>query len=286
MFRSFIYLNCDTVGLPIKEYQANSIKNAVEFYPFADSNFGSDRAKLLGFDNRQDAQEEDDYQYDSLKSDIPFFAEGGRGDQLLDRSVFRDSSTKDRFAASKLPNKVRPKSVWPYRGFDPKLVDKFTVISLAGVCSEIISYGNAEGGFADLSQLKQLFYNAELELSEREMDNRIKYAISFGIAQLKLNLGVLDDLVKIMERDGSVTECCLAIEQSMNMHGITGAEYEQKRKEQITNDVGLFERIIFFRDTSTSNQSLINLEGDDPFYIAGALAFSFFIWASNGGLTL
>lgn len=28
------------------------------------------------------------------------------------------------------------------------------------------------------------------------------------------------------------------------------------------------------------------LTGDDPLYVAGALAFSFFVWASNGGLSL
>ena len=203
----------------------------------------------------------------------------------MERSVFRDPATKDRFATSKLPEKDKPKSVWPYRGFDPKLVDKFTVISLAGVCSEIISYGNAEGGFVDLSQLKQLFNNAEMELSEREIDNRIKFAISFGIAQLKINLGVLDDLIKVMEAGGSVSQCCLAIEQSMNIPGGSVSEYECERKIQISKDIGLLERLLL-NTSSKEYRKIINLEGDDPFYIAGALAFAFFVWASNGGLTL
>ena len=272
--------------MPIKKYQANAIKNAVEFYPLADPDIGANRASLLGFDKPSNTDEGDNYEVYNNNPDIPFFGEGGRGDQLLERSVFRDpSKKKDRFAMSKLPEEDKPTKVWPYRGYNMELIDKLTVISLAGVCSEILAYGNAEGGYADISQLRQLFNSAETELTEKEMENRVKYAISFGIAQLKLNLGVLDDLIKEMERDGSVADCCLTIEKSMNMNGFQISEYEEERKKLIDNEINMFERTFLLR-SSQQKQQLLNLSGDDPFYVALAIAGLFFVWASNGGLSL
>jgi len=275
------------LGMPIKSYQANAIRNAVEFYPLANQNAGTEMASLLGFDAQKvnvDNVMEDDSIYENAP-DVPFFAEGGRGDQLLERSVFRDP--KDRFSMSKLPTKDEPKSVWPFRGFDMELIDKLAVISLAGVCSEILAYGNAEGGFADLSQLRQFFNSAQGDLSEKEMENRVKYSISFGISQLKLNLGVLDDLVEAMERDLSVADCCYVIEKSKNMGVISVGEYEIQRREKLKGETNFFERIIFNTGQFEEGEGLgLRLQGDDPFYIAIGLASIFFVWASNGGLSL
>lgn len=278
--------------MPVKGYQANAIKNAVEFFPLADADVGINRARMLGFDKQSNNEYDEviDSSYTGVTpiNDKPFFAEGGRGDELLQKSVFHDpKGLDDEFL--KLPTEDEPTSVWPYRGFDSQTLDALTVISLAGVCSEILSYGNAEGGYADLSQLKQLFLNAESgKLSEKEMENRVKYAIGFGISQLRLNMGVLDDLAEVMTRDGSVAECIVTIESSENLRGMSVAEYGEGRQERLANDVGLFEKVLLgiFGENKKKQKQILDLQGDDPFYVALAAASIFFIWASSGGLSL
>jgi len=119
------------------------------------------------------------------------------------------------------------------------------------------------------------------------MENRVKYSISFGISQLKLNLGVLDDLVEAMERDLSVADCCYVIEKSRNMGVISVGEYEIQRREKLKSEISFFEKIIFNTGQFNEGEGLgMRLEGDDPFYIAIGLASIFFVWASNGGLSL
>ena len=71
----------------------------------------------------------------------------------------------------------------------------------------------------------------------------------------------------------------------MNMNGFQISEYEEERKKLIDNEINMFERTFLLR-SSQQKQQLLNLSGDDPFYVALAIAGLFFVWASNGGLSL
>jgi hypothetical protein len=294
------YLIGHLVGLPIRKYTANAVKNAVEFYPLSDKDKGRSYASLLGFDKLREGFAEEE---PITVSEAPFFSKEGRGGLLLDtQSVFRDSKNYTNNEFSKVPSQNEPSNAWPYRGFDEATLDQLTVVSVAGVCAEILAFGNAEGGVADLSQLRQLFLSSDKEMTERDVDNRIRFALGYTMSQLRRHLGALDALAAAMGRDASIEECVLAIETCDNVSGqdVLG-DYERKRREAFrTQSVNWVERIFLGgdRNVDTDEKGLVEgkgggyrkekfrLTGDDPLYGAIAVSVSFIVWASSGGLSL
>jgi hypothetical protein len=181
-------------------------------------------------------------------------------------------------------------------------LDQLAVISVAGVCAEILALGNAEGGVADMDQLRQIFASAESEISSREADNRIRFALGYTISQLRRHLGVLDEVASVMERGGSLAECILAMEECKHISGATlMGDYELRRRQDFrSNKAGWFERV-FLGDEKTIDtdrdrlvegkgggyrREKFQLTGDDPLYAALAVSLAFLAWASAGGLSL
>jgi hypothetical protein len=311
------FLIAHLLGFPIRDYQANAVKNAVEFYPMRDEDRGREKASLMGFDsknrnrNRQDEASEgkrveEYYPEEYMDPNTPFFAEGGRGDAMLAQSVFRDGSDNSTSTKYDKYLKLAPrddvKKSWPYRGFDHATLDQLAAVSVAGVCSEIIAFGNAEGGYADLAQLRVLFAGAEPGLNDKDMDNRVRYAIGYAMGQLRRHLGALDDLVDAMDSGASVEECVLVIEACENVSGATvSGNYEKIRRGKIQNEgVGFVESLLLGggKNADVQDNSVIEgkgggdrkegfqLTGDDPLYAALGAALLFFVFASTGGLSL
>jgi hypothetical protein len=309
------FLIAHLLGFPIKNYQANAVKNAVEFYPLKDNDVGREKASLLGFDNRKSIDElREDYDYDSQyfpednmdyqgDANRPYFSEGGKGEgAVVTQSVFRNAKNYTDNPFLKVSQADDVSKSWPYRGFDHETLDQLAVVSVAGVCSEILAFGNAEGGYADLAQLRALFSAAEPELTEKEMENRIRFALGFAMGQLRRHLGALDALVDAMEDDKSVADCVYALETCENVSGATiMGSYEKIRKEKIQIEgASMFERFLLGggKNADTEDNSVIEgkgggdrtekfqLTGDDPLYAALAAAVLFFLWASAGGLSL
>lgn len=293
------------LGLPIQGYSANAVKNAVSFYPLSDSDKGRDYANQLGFDKPTSrAQYDEDLWPLPSMSDVPFFSKEGRGSDLVERrSVFRTAKNYTDNPFLKLPSQNEPTKAWPYRGFDGEAVDQLAVISVAGVCAEILAFGNAEGGLADLSQLRQIFNSAEEEMSEREMENIIRFALGFTMSVLRRHLGSLDALAVVMERDGSIAECVLAMETCQNVSGQDGimSDYELRRREAFRSEglgwveswfLGSGRNIDTVEDRLVegkgggSRKDMIRMTGDDPLYLALGTALVFFAWATAGGLSL
>ena len=306
------------LGFPIERYEANAVKNAVTFYPFGnDVDAGPDRARMLGFDKGVDREEAAEGGGDRVPGradfNAPFFSPEGRGSKTLqEQSVFRREegiSQKTNYTAFLTINKsdktMEPRESWPYRGFDDKTLDQLTVISVAGVCAEILAFGNAEGGLADFNQLKQLLLAKQRDsvddepMTEREVDNRIRYALGFTMAQLRRHLGALDALADVMERGGSIAECVYAMEICPNVSGNDGIvmvdDYEQIRKKKFVNPnplVTLLERALIGEPKTADMEEDRFIEGkgggykknkeplltgDDPLYLAMGIATFFFI---------
>jgi hypothetical protein len=290
------------LGLPIKGYQANAVKNAVEFYPLNDAGVGRDRADQLGFDSLRNTDLLDDVDDAPRNLDDPYFSKEGRGSTAIEtQSVFRNTKDYSRFL--KLAPENEPTAAWPFRGFDHETIDKLAVISVAGVCAEILAFGNAEGGIADLSQLRQVFASAQPELSERDMENRVRFALGYTMSLLRLHLGVLDALASVMEHGGSVADCVKTIETHPNVSGQDGilGDYEQRRKLVLqSKGIGFVERLFLggAKNADTEEDRLVEgkgggyrkepfrLTGDDPLYIALVVSTTFLLWASTGGLSL
>jgi len=292
------FLMAHLLGFPIQGYTTNAVRNAVSFYPLSDADKGREFANQLGFDRpaaRTEA-EEDLWPLPSTLggSDLPFFSKEGRGGAVVEQqSVFRNKKNYTEFL--KLPSQNDPTNAWPYRGFDETTIDQLTVVSVAGVCAEILAFGNAEGGVADLSQLRQIFAASQEEMTERERDNRVRYALGYTLSQLRLHLGALDALAEVMDRGGSVAECVLAIETCGNVSGQTGimGDYELERRKRFQEGIGFIEksmdtvedRYAEGKGGGDRKQEFV-LAGDDPLYLALAVSFVFLAWASGGGLSL
>lgn len=263
------------LGWPVKSFEVkNSVRNAVEFYPLGDADAGPSRAKVLGFDVRKNSNEEDVQQGSSMseESDKPYYSKDGLGGSEMERSVFRDEndSAETYFA---LAQQDDPTTSWPFRGFDEETLDILAVISLAGACAEILSFGNAEGGVADLLQLRRIYgaaANSALKsesdnddtqlgtftddakkrrlrrenekgksvgMDEREMDNRTRFALGFCLGLLRQNLGALDSLAAAMERNEKLSGCILALEECPNTSGYTlTGDYDKIRRERFRSE--------------------------------------------------
>lgn len=291
------------LGLPVQGYSVNAVKNAVEFYALSDPDVGRSRVKQLGFDVPSSSDIVSADPTPSLSNGVSYFSTEGRGATVIEtQSVFRNSRNSTENPFLKLPSLNEPTNSWPFRGFDDATIDKLTVVSVAGVCAEILAFGNAEGGYADLSQLRQLFNSAQSKLSEREMENRLRYAVGFATTQLRLHLGALDALSDAMEHGATVAECVLAIEQCSNISGndgIAGDNVRRRREAFLSDGVGILEKLFLGgKNIDTEETRIVNgvgggskkrrfvITGDDPLYAAIAVALVFLTWASNGGLTL
>lgn len=328
------------LGWPVKTYQSsNAVKNAVEFYPLSDVDVGEDRAKILGFDMKNKERKGNDEKDASRSriSDGPYYSKEGRGSTDLQRSVLRDGEDDSLFA---LPSKDDPTSSWPFRGFDEETLDKLAIISVAGACAEILAYGYAEGGVADLLQLRSIYgaaassstttkyekrsdslgsfsddakerrlrrenKNKVERMDEREMDTRTKFALGFAMGLLRKHLAVLDALAEVMESDGTVAECIIAIEEFTNVDGYNAnGDFEKVRRERFRAEergvASWIERTFLggSRTIDVQNSEIIEgngggerkqrfqLTGDDPLYAALAVAVAFFAYASSGGISL
>lgn len=176
------------LGKPIKAYTVtNAIANAVEFYPLADEDVGKEKARLLGFDKTRSSSTDDSTRSSSSTTnsnsnvlvDKPYFSQDGKGgDLLLERSVFRNE----------IQRKKNPVETWPYRGLERNTVDELVVISLAGVCAEILGFSVAKGGIADLNQLK-LFFLPMRPNHCRNVKWKIKYDLLLGM-ELRCFVGI------------------------------------------------------------------------------------------------
>lgn len=285
------------LGLPVAGYQTNAMQNAVTLHPLADPDLASDRASQLGFDAAPSSKASAEKDSDSLSAfDAPFYSKEGRGAWLMEeRSVFREK--KNYTDVWKLSTQNDPKQAWPFRGFDEKTLDQLTVIAVAGVCAEILALGNAQGGIADYALLRSIFASAEID--EREADHRIRFALGFTLSQLRKHIHALDAVAAVMERDGTTSECVLAIETCTT--GENSSDYEIQRRADLQGKANLLEKLLIGGDDNsidTSQTDMVEgkgggyrketfrLTGDDPLYAALVVAGGFLLWALSGGISL
>jgi hypothetical protein len=301
------------------------VLNAVTWYPLADIDAASNRASLLGFDRRPTRDEPPNETmlsssssttttFDKSNRNVPFFSNEGRGSMIMEQqSVFRRNST---FGNLSTQNNARLE--WPYRSLSQAQIDALAVVSVAGICAEIMSMGQSLGGSADLIQLRQLMTQGMDEpLTDREQNNVIRYAIGFCMTLLRQYVVALDALTDTMAQGGTLAECVAAIESayftSNTNDRVYTPEFEQRRRERIElaslqaspwgklrefydgkgdgvlrqKSIDIPEnRYVEGKGGGERKQTPSRLQGDDPFYFAVAVAGFFALWASSGGLTL
>jgi hypothetical protein len=223
------------------------------------------------------------------------------------------NQTKRNINMSQIDVRNDPMTTWPYRGFSEETMDVLTMISVGGVCAEILAMGNAQGGRADFDQLKQLLGTSSPDsdaMTDREMNNRVRYALGFTMSVLRRHLHQLDALAAVMEQNGSIAECIQAIEASTTSSSSIGEfnsdTYELSRRERFRSlsmvsriqqllggemmkngrSIDAVEDRMELGKGGGARKQVYRLTGDDPLYIAITIAGIFLIWALSGGLSL
>ncbi len=90
-------------------------------------------------------------------------------------------------------------------------VAKLAIVSLAGVVSEYVRFGKAEGGLTDLVQLQVLLDMAG-EKSEKDTEGLVNWAVIQAYTLIRQNERALVELMAALERRAGVVECMRIIE--------------------------------------------------------------------------
>lgn len=92
-------------------------------------------------------------------------------------------------------------------------LDVYSCVALAGVVSEWLRFGKAEGGLADVQQLDGLM--TALQFTQAKADAQVRWAVLNVVFLLRKHSGVQDALANAMMEKKSVGECIMAIEKAL-----------------------------------------------------------------------
>uniref|UniRef100_A0ACD5ZIA2 Uncharacterized protein n=1 Tax=Avena sativa TaxID=4498 RepID=A0ACD5ZIA2_AVESA len=95
-----------------------------------------------------------------------------------------------------------------------KMLNKFSCIALAGVATEYLLYGYAEGGLADVNKLDGLFKS--LGFTQNKADSQVRWAVLNTILLLRRHENARSKLAEAMSSGISVGSCIQVIEESIN----------------------------------------------------------------------
>ena len=97
----------------------------------------------------------------------------------------------------------------------PDSLDRLAVLSMGGVAAEIVAMGDAEGGVADVAQLRELLEVAVPPIRSRsEQDDRIRWGTLMALTLLMQHRPSLDALAIALEAREEVGACVTAIEDA------------------------------------------------------------------------
>ncbi|CAM0905973.1 unnamed protein product [Alopecurus aequalis] len=99
-----------------------------------------------------------------------------------------------------------------------KMLNKFSCIALAGVATEYLLYGYAEGGLADVNKLDGLFKS--LGFTQNKADSQVRWAVLNTILLLRRHEKARSKLAEAMSCGISVGSCIQVIEESINTEDI------------------------------------------------------------------
>lgn len=92
-------------------------------------------------------------------------------------------------------------------------LNKFSCVALAGVASEYLIYGVAEGGLADIQQLDNLL--KALSFTQQKADSQVRWAVLNTVSILRRHMLLHTKLVAAMSAGKSVGDCILLIENEL-----------------------------------------------------------------------
>ncbi|KAK3164405.1 hypothetical protein QOZ80_1AG0017450 [Eleusine coracana subsp. coracana] len=98
------------------------------------------------------------------------------------------------------------------------MLNKFSCIALAGVATEYILYGIAEGGLADINKLDGLLKS--LGFTQKKADSQVRWAVLNTVLILRRHEKARSQLAEAMSLGKSVGSCIEVIEGNISMEDI------------------------------------------------------------------
>ncbi|EEC70682.1 hypothetical protein OsI_02018 [Oryza sativa Indica Group] len=102
--------------------------------------------------------------------------------------------------------------------FLQEMLNKFSCIALAGVATEYLLYGYAEGGLADIGQLDGLLKG--LGFTQKKADSQVRWAVLNTVLALRRHKKARSQLAEAMSSGKSVGSCIGVIEENINSEDI------------------------------------------------------------------
>lgn len=92
-------------------------------------------------------------------------------------------------------------------------LDRYTCVALAGVVTEYLRFGQAEGGVGDVAQLDQMF--RALQFTQKKADGQVRWAVLNVAMLLRRHAALHDAVAAAMSSGASVGACFLLIEKGL-----------------------------------------------------------------------
>jgi len=93
-------------------------------------------------------------------------------------------------------------------------LDKYSCIALAGVATEYLRFGTAEGGTGDVASLDQMLRG--LQFTQKKADGEVRWAVLNAVALLRQHEAAHTALAAAMQRGESVGSCIQTLERLLN----------------------------------------------------------------------
>jgi len=114
-------------------------------------------------------------------------------------TTFCDASFQEEIASGKLKSSS---------------LDVYSCVALAGVATEWLRFGRAEGGLADINQLDNLMRG--LGFTQKKADDQVRFAVLNTVTLLRTHTGAHDALADAMMAGKGVAACIRAIEERVD----------------------------------------------------------------------
>ena len=95
-----------------------------------------------------------------------------------------------------------------------KMLNRFSCIALAGVVTEYLLYGYAEGGLADINKLDLLLKG--LGFTQKKADSQVRWSVLNTVLILRRNKQARGKLAEAMSMGKSVGACIGVIEENID----------------------------------------------------------------------
>lgn len=114
-----------------------------------------------------------------------------------------------------------------------RAIDRFSIVSMAGIAAEAIHYGEAEGGESDVASLIRMLTSLNPPWKVRAVKDQARWAVLEAVLLLRQNVKAFDALCEAMRERKSLGECILVIEENFVPLKLEGVEKGDESEKEV-----------------------------------------------------